>query len=521
MAHNVQAKPEDFTESGSSPPSGAVLSSPPTQPPRQPSRRRRSPRRGRPSGRRRAETPLDPFALARSYIANQARDNKTRRLLRHWRREWWRYRDGHYQTVDEVSVRIGLTHWAKRYIDCNGITDANGNLRQVTGSLVSNVLNALRAELDVPEETTQPAWLGAGDRGDLLAVSNGLLDVARLIQGDDGCLAEPTPEWFSPVVLPVRFDPSAECPRWTTFLDEVLEGDPERIGLLQEWFGYCLIFDTTLQKFLLMEGDGANGKTVTLDILITLLGADNVSHVPLEAFGNRFQLTMTLGKLANVVSEVGDLRSVAEGMLKQFTSGDRMYFDRKGIPGVEEYPTARLVLATNNRPSISDRSSGVWRRMLLMPFRVTIPQERQDPFLRHTLRDELPGIFNWAVEGLRRVRRQKRFTQSLVMDAAQEEYRRDSNPAQEFLQDYCRATANAVIPITQLFATYSTWCSQGGFSPLNVRVLGKELRKRFPAVERKKCMDGGTRQWCYVGVELTQLPYVDQASLLPEDGNVM
>ena len=183
MAHNVQAKPEDFTESGSSPPSGAVLSSPPTQPPRQPSRRRRTPRRGRPSGRRRTETPLDPFALARSDIANQARDNKNRRLLRHW----WRDRDGHYQTVDEVSVRIGLTHWATRYIDRHGIADANGNLRQVIGSLVSN---ALRAVLDVPEETTQPAWLGAGQRGNLLAVSNGLLDVVRLIQGDgrlSGC----------------------------------------------------------------------------------------------------------------------------------------------------------------------------------------------------------------------------------------------------------------------------------------------------------------------------------------------
>ena len=174
---------EDFTESGSSPPSGAVLSSPPTQPPRQPSRRRRTPRRGRPSGRRRTETPLDPFALARSDIANQARDNKNRRLLRHW----WRDRDGHYQTVDEVSVRIGLTHWAPRYIDRHGIADANGNLRQVIGSLVSN---ALRAVLDVPEETTQPAWRGAGQRGNLLAVSNGLRDVARLIQGDgrlSGC----------------------------------------------------------------------------------------------------------------------------------------------------------------------------------------------------------------------------------------------------------------------------------------------------------------------------------------------
>ena len=86
-----------------------------------------------------------------------------------------------------MSARIGLTHWATRYIDRHGLANANGNLRQVTGSLVSNVL---RAVLDVPEETTQPAWLGAGQWGNLLAVSNGLRDVARLIQGDgrlSGC----------------------------------------------------------------------------------------------------------------------------------------------------------------------------------------------------------------------------------------------------------------------------------------------------------------------------------------------
>ena len=206
MAHqeSVRAKPEDFTESGSSPPSGAVLSSPRTQPPRQPSRRRRTPRRGRPSGRRRTETPLDPFALARSDIANQARDNKTRRLLRHW----WRDRDGHYQTVDEVSVRIRLTHWATRYIDRHGIADANGNLRQVTGSFVSNVLNALRAVLDVPEERSQPAWLGADQRGNLLAVSNGLRDVARLIQGD-GRLSGSSLAWRMVAGVPIPAERAA------------------------------------------------------------------------------------------------------------------------------------------------------------------------------------------------------------------------------------------------------------------------------------------------------------------------
>src|SRR5262249_19280874 len=143
-------------------------------------------------------------------------------------------------------------------------------------------------------------------------------------------------------------------------------------ALLQEWFGCCLLFDTTHQSFLVLEGEGSNGKSVVCAVLAALLGTDNVSHVPLENFGQRFALTQTLGKLANIASEVGEIDKAAEGTLKAFTSGDRMTFDRKGIAPVEAMPTARLVLATNNRPRFTDRSGGLWRRMLLMPFQVEI-----------------------------------------------------------------------------------------------------------------------------------------------------
>lgn len=109
----------------------------------------------------------------------------------------------------------------------------------------------------------------------------------------------------------------------------------------------------------------------------------------------RFQLTQTIDKLANICAEVGEISTVAEGVLKQFTAGDRMYFDRKGIPGVERYPTARLILATNNRPRFRDRSEGIWRLMILVPFRYTVPQERKDRDLKNKLRGELAGIFLW------------------------------------------------------------------------------------------------------------------------------
>jgi uncharacterized protein DUF5906 len=133
--------------------------------------------------------------------------------------------------------------------------------------------------------------------------------------------------------------------------------DKGRIALLQQWFGYCLTADTTQQKLVVAVGDGQNGKSVALDVLTATLGPEKVSDVRLELFAQRFQLTMTLGKLANISYDTGKIDESAEATIKEFTGGDRMYFDRKGITGVTAYPTARLILATNHEPRFADRSN--------------------------------------------------------------------------------------------------------------------------------------------------------------------
>src|SRR6185295_924796 len=109
--------------------------------------------------------------------------------------------------------------------------------------------------------------------------------------------------------------------------------------------------------------------------------------------------------------------------------------DRKGIRGVEAYPTARLIMATNHEPRFKDRSRGIWRRMMIVPFNVAIPSDRQDPQLTTKLKTELPGIFNWAIEGLREFRRVGRFTIPAICQSALEQLRSDSNPAVEFLAE--------------------------------------------------------------------------------------
>ena len=231
-------------------------------------------------------------------------------------------------------------------------------------------------------------------------MANGLVDIDRLLDRTGDVLQPHSPDWFSTVCLPYEYQPDADCPRFLAFVREILEDDEERITLLRQWFGYLLAGDTSLQKFLILVGEGANGKTVIIVVLTALLGEANVSTVPLELFGERFQLTATLGKLANLVPEVGAIDRVAEGFLKAFVAGDRMYFDRKNLPGIDARPTARLMLATNTLPPFADRSGGVWRRLMILPFRVTIPPDRQDPHLATTLARRAAGHLQLGHRGM-------------------------------------------------------------------------------------------------------------------------
>jgi P4 family phage/plasmid primase-like protien len=350
-------------------------------------------------------------------------------------------------------------------------------------------------------------WLGGrADRpvSGFIAVENGLLDVDALLRGSRDALRPHSRNWFSPACLNYCYHPDAACPQWLAFLNEAFEGDLERIALVQEWFGYCITHDTSMQKFLILVGEGADGKTVLVLVLIALVGAENVSHVPLELFGHRFQLTTTLGKLLNAVTEIGDLDKAAEGLLKAFVSADPMFFDRKNLPGVNARPTARNLFSTNNLPRFADRSPGLWRRMIVLPFRRSVPIDRQDRHLIEKLRVELPGIFNWAIEGLRRLRCQGRFTEPTLSRDALDSYRTESNPARAFLQECAVVDSTGFVECAVLYKTHRTWCDEHGYRALNAAQFGHEVRRIFPLVERKKVqsLDPTLRPWAYVGIVL-------------------
>jgi P4 family phage/plasmid primase-like protien len=451
------------------------------------------------------ESLTDPHRLAEIFLRENGLERPHERLI-HWRNEFWSWAGQRYEPIPPADLRARLIPSIRRAFTRDRARVAKFKGR-ITRGLIGDVLQALESLLHLASSTEQPVWLGqlvqrpfAG----FIAVENGLLDLHLLLSGNRNALRPHSSQWFSPICLNYRHDPDATCPLWLAFLDDALEADAERITLVQEWFGYCLAYDTSLQKFLVLVGEGADGKTVLVLMLIALVGPENVSHVPLELFGQRFQLTATLGKLVNAVTEIGELDKAAEGLLKAFVSGDPMFFDRKNLPGVNTRPTARCLFTTNTLPSFRDRSSGLWRRMVVLPFRQSVPLDKQDVHLVDKLTAELPGIFNWAIEGLRRLRCRGRFTDPALCREALETYRTESNPARAFLQECVVAKPDGVVECDDLRQRQRMWCEEHGYRPLNAAQFGHEVRRVFPTVVRKKVpsLDGGTRVWAYLGIDL-------------------
>ena len=249
----------------------------------------------------------DPHELAQQFLIREQLLTSDEWRLRYYRGQWWEYSAGRYLYLERADLRARVTRTVRRHLENlheklhaagrkkNGSEEEDEpTVKQVTRSLIGNVIQALEGMCLVPSSVDMPVWLAKQKRPEernLIAVTNGLVDVDRLLRGKRrvtrSILTPHSPQWFSPMCLPYEFDPAAHCPLWLAFLAEVLESDSERIAVLQEWFGLCLIPDTTFQKFFMLVGEGSNGKKVILDVLETLLGEANVSHVPLEQFASQ------------------------------------------------------------------------------------------------------------------------------------------------------------------------------------------------------------------------------------------
>ena len=423
-------------------------------------------------------------SLNRSQLAEEF-TRQTGLILFYWKKQYLVYNGYQYEEVPKEDIKCKLSSF---------LQNLDETKKKVTTHLLGDVLANLNGQVHLDSTIELPTIMN-GEKGylparHLISMKNGILDLKKLTEGHERPLLERSWQLITRSSLPYDFDPIARCPRWLKFLEEI-QPDPGVRDLLQEWFGYNMVYDTTYNKFALFVGEGANGKSVCCVVLRELLGGKNVSAVGLESFNptRTFPLAITIGKLANIVEEIGETSKPAVGILKQFTSGSTMTIERKGVDAFNSIPSARLTFATNALPQFVDRSNGLWRRILLIPFNTQILDEKKqdkrlvDPsFWRQS--GELSGIFNWGLSGLARLRKNCKFTEPQICLEAKNSYQKECNPAQSFLNDHCEASNGAELPLAPLYSLYHTHLTSNGQKPLGSPQFAKEIRKVFPDARR-------------------------------------
>lgn len=321
-----------------------------------------------------------------------------------------------------------------------------------------------------PEDFDQDPWLLNCLNG-TLNLKTGILQVHQA--GD-----------YINKIAPVEFKPDATCPKWLKFLDEIFNGDNDLIEYMQKISGYCLTGSTKEQDFYLLYGTGANGKSTLIRIMMDLLGRDYAKQTAASALLAKVhetpgeEIATLQGARLVCTVEVDDGKKLAESLVKQLTGGDRIRARRLYANSFEFTPTFKLLMACNHRPRVSGTDSGIWRRIKLISFIKSIPEDEQNPDLADELHEELVGILNWALTGC--IKWQKEgLNPPEEVDKATALYRDESDAVGNFLEE-CVITQNinAKTKAKALYEAYRQWCEKAGEYTLTMRRFNDRLRER-------------------------------------------
>lgn len=370
---------------------------------------------------------------------------------------------------------------------------------EATAARVNAVASLVMAMVSMPHGRD------LNDKHDWACLQNGMLNLQTLE------FREHSPDDMATVKLGVRWHgnkpPKPE--RWFQFLQQTIQTEGP-IMQLQEFMGYCLTRDTRHGKALLMLGPGSDGKSKVIKVIREIVGPQNCSAVTMAGLEDQFQRAALFGKMLNVGAEV-TTEAVQSEFFKAIVTGDSIQASFKHKDSFEFTPFCKLVYAMNKRPRVLDNSDGFFRRILPIQFKRQFLENdpEMDPDLEEKLMQEIDGIFAWAVIGLHRLIKQKRFTScdktvDFIMN-----YRRYNNPVLAFVQDQCSLEPDAETDIKELYKAYKSYCTEGGYKSLNRENFIEELQtatrkiQECAAVRCHRPRVNGKRPYTATGIRLT------------------
>ena len=267
---------------------------------------------------------------------------------------------------------------------------------------------------------------------------------------------------------PVPYRPSAKCPRFETFMDEIMSGDREMVEFLQMAFGTAVVGETSDHAAFIFWGAGANGKTSLLEVMRHVFGS-YCRPTPPDTFltKNNDQIPEDLARLQGVrlvtTTEVDEGRTLSESIFKRVTGGEVITARYLRGHFFDYEPQFTLFMATNAKPTIRGTDDGVWRRIRLVPFTETfdVNEQRCDRNLRAKLVSEASGILNWCVQGYRNWCKNGGLSMPSKVKAASQAYRRESDLVLSFFNECCMTDAVVSTQGSVVFDAFKEWNSGG------------------------------------------------------------
>jgi putative DNA primase/helicase len=377
--------------------------------------------------------------------------------------KYYKYAGGVWEPVNIIKIRSEIA---------KVIEGENG--KGYRASDVDSIDKLIRALLFTPGEILD-------SMEGFINLRNGVFDI------ENQSLVDHRPDFYMTTQLPFEFDRSVKYPQWEYYLestfmgyDESIKGfypDKELVEFVQEAVGYSLTSDIQFHVMFWCLGSGRNGKGILFYIL-ERLGGDSVTPLDVNLMKyNQYQLATLSGKKIALCSESNSTKNLVEdAIIKMLVAGDTMIVRQIRQEPFTLRPLVKLWWAMNRFPAVADTSEGFWRRIRIIPFNRVFTEKEVITDLKERLDPELPGIFVWAMEGLRRLQSRGHFAIPKQVEDFVAGYKLEANTVASWIIEECDISDPSVRGRSQpLYQSYKAWCFDNGYSPYGIKRYRREM----------------------------------------------
>lgn len=449
------------------------------------------------------------LTVAKAFLAERYTDENGVLTLRYHRNEWYEYENGCWrrrEASDYTKVEV-LNFCADKSV----IKPAKGGGTVVVPYMpreakAKDIAYSIGVLCRIPDDINAPVWLdGYEDANptDFIAFANGILDIEAYIRGEYK-LIKPTPSFFTLNRISHDFDPALTSSVWTDYLDDILNKDQEQIDLLAEWFGCNLTCDTSFKKLMLLVGPTQSGKSTLMGVLRSMLAGGNVAPINMCHFSDKFSCWSLLDRSAAFDAHIpeGDIARVRHGVdrMLQIVNEDTIDVRGKYRETVSTRLRTRFTLHVSNFSLAFDHdNANAFEPATLI---LKLPNSyagRQDRKLKPRLNAEAKNIIPWALEGLKRLRLNGKFTEPESSKDDRHDLRLITVPIFAFVEDWVILDDDAAVQQNIIHNAWKKWNRQ------------QDIRKASDMAEFIRQLSNLYPQLRIVGSEIRGLKLTDAA----------